>query len=257
MERTLQQDKDIAAVIIEPTGAHMGYYPVQPEFLHQLRDLTRRHGVLFIMDEVVTGFRVSAGGAQGRFGITPDLTTMAKILAGGLPGGAVGGRADILDMIAFRGDPEWDSRRRISHPGTFNANPLSAVAGSVCLEMLASQPINQQADAAAQRLKRGLNEVLSRMEVPGHAHGIASVINITWADCDCDRELCTMPHDQIKKANRPAIQQAFKRTMLNAGVDVMGGRGFLVSAVHTAKDIDDTLAAFEEAVTAMRREGIV
>ena len=77
----------------------------------------------------MTGFRVSPGGAQARYGVTPDLTTMAKILAGGLPGGAVAGRADIISLIEFRDDPDWNSRQRVLHPGTFNANPLSAAAG--------------------------------------------------------------------------------------------------------------------------------
>ena len=114
VEHALVQDGDVAAVILEPTGAHMGQLPLAPRFLEELREVTRRHGVLLIMDEVVTGFRVAPGGAQGRFGIDPDLTTMAKIVAGGLPGGALGGQAEIMDMIAFRDDPEWDCSRRIA-----------------------------------------------------------------------------------------------------------------------------------------------
>ena len=90
----------------------------------------------------------------------------------------MGGQADIIDMIAHRGDPEWDNTRRVYHPGTFNANPLSAVAGATCLEMVATQPINKQADAMAARLKAGLNEIFGKMEVAGHAHGIASMVHV-------------------------------------------------------------------------------
>ena len=91
--------------------------------------MTAQHGVVLIFDEVVTGFRASPGGAQVLYDVAPDLTTMAKIVAGALPGGAVGGKADIVDMIAHRGDPEWDNTHRVYHPGTFNGNPLSAVPG--------------------------------------------------------------------------------------------------------------------------------
>ena len=259
VERALSQDNDIAAVVLEPTGAHWGQLPIKlPHFLQELREVTNRYDVLLIFDEVVTGFRVSPGGAQERFGVTPDLTAMAKIVAGGLPGGVVGGKGEIVDMIAFRGDPEWDTRKRVSHPGTFNANPLSAVAGATCLELIASQPINQKADAMAARLKDGLNEVLGKLEVPGHSHGIASMIHVTLGkDCDCDREVCTMSHQQIKEAMRPDITQSLKCSMLNAGVDMMGGRGFLVSATHREQEIDLTVGAFEEAIRAMRAEGVV
>ena len=97
----LRAQPDIAAVFIEPTGASFGRIPVKPEFLRKLREVTAEHGVLLVFDEVITGFRVSRGGAQAHYGIKPDLTTMAKILAGGLPGGAVAGRCDVLDMLDF------------------------------------------------------------------------------------------------------------------------------------------------------------
>ncbi len=258
VEDTLSHDPDIAGLILEPTGAHYGQLPFDtPNYLKGLRELTSRHGVVLIFDEVVTGFRASPGGAQVLYGVRPDLTTMAKIVAGGLPGGAVGGRADIIDMIAHRGDPNWDNRHRISHPGTFNANPLSAAAGATCLEMIASQPINQLADAMAARLKAGLNEIFGKMEVPGHAHGVASMIHVVLADCDCDRETCAMPHGKIREAvGTPAVTE-LKRGLQNSGIDMMGRDSFLVSATHTEQEIDQTLEAFEGALAAVRAEGLV
>ena len=258
VEDALTRDSDIAALILEPTGAHYGQLPFDvPTYLKGLRELTTQHEVVLIFDEVVTGFRAAPGGAQERYGVAPDLTTMAKIVAGALPGGAVGGKGEIVDMIAFRGDPEWDNQRRVYHPGTFNANPLSAVAGATCLEIIASQPINQQADAMADRLKRGLNDIFGRMEVPGHAHGIASMIHVVLEDCDCDREICTMPHRQIKQATASPAVTAFKRGMLNQGVDIMGRDAFLVSATHTEGDIDLTLGAVERTLELVRGEGMV
>jgi len=258
VEEVLDRDSDIAGLILEPTGAHYGQLPFDtPNFLNGLREVTAGHGVVLIFDEVVTGFRASPGGAQVRYRITPDLTTMAKIVAGGVPGGAVGGKSEIVDMLAQRGDPEWDNRRRVYHPGTFNASPLSAVAGATCLEIIASQPINQRADAMARRLKLGLNEVLTRMEVSGHAHGIASMIHLVLADCDCDREVCNMSHADIKRAVASPAVTALKRGLQNRGVDIMGRDAFLVSATHTEPEIDQTLAAFEDTLAAVRGEGLI
>jgi len=140
VEKQLKKDKDIAAVILEPTGARGGALPLRPEFPAQLREVTERYGVLLIFDEVVTGFRVSPGGAQEKLNIKPDLTTLGKIVAGGFPGAAVGGKAEILDMTAFRNDPDWNGHSRVAHPGTYNANPMSAAIGSRCLELIASEP---------------------------------------------------------------------------------------------------------------------
>ncbi len=258
VEDTLARDSDIAAVITEPTGAHMGQYPLHvPEYLHQLREVTESFGVLMILDEVVTGFRLSSGGAQVRYGVKPDLTTMAKIVAGGLPGGVVGGRADVIDMISHRGDPEWDNTRRVAHPGTFNANPLSAVAGATCLEMLAREAVNERADAVADKLRRGLNDVMSKMEVTGVAHGVSSLIMVAFGVESHPEEVWKVPHETLHTSGKPGAAQGFKRAMLNAGVDIMGGRGFIVSASHDESDVDRTLAAFKRCLAAMRQDNLV
>ncbi len=127
---------DVAAVILEPTGASFGQAPLRPEFLHELRRLTERAGTLLIMDEVITGFRVSPGGAQVAFGVRPDLSSFAKIVAGGLPGAAVAGRADVLDRLDFAVAART-GQEKVQHPGTFNANPVSAAAGTAALGVIA------------------------------------------------------------------------------------------------------------------------
>ncbi|MBI4199032.1 MAG: aspartate aminotransferase family protein [Chloroflexi bacterium] len=258
LEHKLDQDQDIAAVILEPTGAHMGIWPVYPPFLQELREATRSRGVVLIFDEVVTGFRTSPGGAQGRYGVAPDLTTLAKILGGGLPGGAVVGKAEVLDMIQHRGDPQWDSAGRISHPGTFNANPLSAAAGTVALDLVATTNANAHAEAMARRLKEGVSRVMANHEVPGCANGVASMVHFTLGvPHDCTGEVCPLSHRQISEAMPPRRVAAMKRSLLNAGVDTMGGRTCIVSAAHQEKDIDFTIGAFEEALTAMRKDGLL
>ena len=162
-----------------------------------------------------------------------------------------------MDMIASHDDPAWDDHQRVAHPGTFNANPLSAVAGATCLEMIAGQPIVERADEMASKLKRGLNETFSKLEVPGHAHGMASLIHLTLKDCDCDREVCTISHREINESGSPAMNLTLKRAMINAGVDIMGRGSFIVSAVHQERDVDRTVAAFEDTLSAMRMEGLV
>src|SRR5215470_555758 len=125
-------DGDVAALIVEPTGGHFGSVPMPASFVRALRTETQRAGALLIFDEVVTGFRVAPGGAQQLLGVKPDLTTLAKILAGGLPGGAVVGREDVLAYLATR-----PGAQKIAHHGTFNANPLTAAAGVAMLAAVA------------------------------------------------------------------------------------------------------------------------
>ena len=177
--RILDEDDDIAAVIVEANGANGGIFPLQnPVFLEDVREITAKHDVVFILDEVITGFRLSRGGAQELWNIEPDLTTMAKIVAGGQPGGAVGGKAEIMEHMAYTGDNEWDGLHRVAQAGTYNAQPITAVAGIAMLETIANEPVNKRADAMGQRLKDGLNETLIKNEVTGHAHGISSIVQV-------------------------------------------------------------------------------
>jgi glutamate-1-semialdehyde 2,1-aminomutase len=257
VERALRENDDVAAVILEPTGAHMGAVPMLPEFLQQLREVTARHEVVLIFDEVVTGFRTSRGGAQAYFGIEPDVTTLAKILGGGLPGGAVTGKAAIIDMIEAReGDAEFNRYRRISHNGTFNANPLSAAAGIKCLELVGTSPVNETADARARQLKDGLNDLLMRMEVPGCCTGIASLMFLRLGvDHERDREYCVLTREQTAQANNPARDQQLNLALLNKGVQ--SGSRFILTAAHTEDDIDFTVDAFEGALSEVRELGLV
>jgi len=250
---------EFAAVILEPTGASWGTFPLRVDFLKGLRDLTSRHNTVLIFDEVVTGFRVSTGGVQGRYGVTPDLTTLAKILAGGLPGGAVAGKTDILSMLEFREDPAWNAGHRVAHPGTFNANPLSAAAGSTMLAQVVTGNPHQHADTLNERLVNDLNYVLQRMGTPGRVYGLASYFHIVLGkDCPVERDGIEWPADGPPPPRMPsALTAVLKRGMLNHGVDLMGGNGGFTSGVHTQKDVAETVEAFEDTVGEMRVEGIV
>jgi glutamate-1-semialdehyde 2,1-aminomutase len=201
---------------------------------------------------------VAPGGTQARYAVTPDLTTLAKILAGGLPGGAVAGKTDIVSMIEFREDSAWNSQQRIQHPGTFNANPLSAAAGSTMLGMVRGGEHHRHADALNERLIGELNAVLERAKAPGAVFGLASYFHITLGQ-DVPR-----PADGIEWAGDGApprtasqITSALRRGMLNRGVDLMGGSGGFTSGVHRDADIDRTVEAFEVTVGEMQAEGVL
>ena len=254
VENLLNTSDDIAAVILEPTGGHWGQFPLQnPEFLQKLRSVTSDNNVLLIMDEVICGFRISQGGAQQRFNIDPDITTMAKIVAGGLPGGAVAGKAEIMGIIGSD-NPDL----RMAHPGTYNANPVSAAAGIAMLETIIADNVNQKADDAATLLKQGLREALIKTEVTGHVHGIASIVHVALGiECDCPGEICTKSHQSLADATSGATSQMLKLAMLNEGVDMMGGIGFITSSAHQKEDIDRTVKAFENAVQSLREDQII
>ena len=259
VDRILSEDDDVAAVIVESNGAHYGTFPLMnPDFLQDIREITDRHGVIFIMDEVITGFRLSPGGAQVRWGLEPDLTTMAKIVAGGQPGAAVGGRGDIMEFMAFRDDPEWDTVHRVPQGGTFNAQPVTAAAGVATLEAIAGGGVNARADAMANRLKEGLNDAFIQNEITGHAHGIASIVHVNLgAECGCDRDLCDMSYQDIYSTMPQEKTRAVRRAMLVNGVDMMGGRAFLLSSSHDEDVVDQTLAAFSQSLKDLREEGVL
>lgn len=262
LERALAEDRDIAAVIIEPTGASWGTLPLVKGFLGQLREVTQRYEVLLIFDEVVTGFRLSPGGAQKLYGVEPDLTCLAKILGGGLPGGAVATRRDILALMEFTLDMEWNLSRRVFHPGTFNANPLSAAAGSAMLSHIADGRPQAHADAMTQRLVAAMNKALQRREIAGCVYGLSSMFHIVLGeDCPRPRDGIEWPWDAANGASPPRtrldIALALKRGCLNNGVDLMGFSGGLVSAVHQPADIDFTIEAFDRTLAQMQEDGIL
>ena len=250
--------EEYAAVILEPTGYSWGTCPLDPSVPRELRDLTDRHGTLLIFDEVVTGFRMSRGGAQERIGVRPDLTTLAKILAGGLPGGAVVGRADLLDQISFDA-----GGGRVAHPGTFNANPLSAVAGERALRAVAEEDPNSIANERAAQLARGLNHTLVESEAPGCAWADASLVHIILGqDIERPDDGVTWDWDQHGGAQSTLptttseVLWPFRRALLNKGVDLMG-MGAIVSCVHTEADIDSTIDSFGAALSDLRRDEIL
>lgn len=243
---TLANDPEIAAVIVEPSGAQAGQVPLPEGFLQGLRALTAARGVVLILDEVITGFRWAPGGAQQAYGVRADLVTMAKILAGGLPGGAVAGRRDLLRDLGA----DSSSGRRIRHPGTFNANPLSAAAGIACLDMIRDGAAQARCDAMAATLREGLNACLARRGVSGVAHGQASRFVLAFDPRlvpGDPRSLRNVPVDDLRTQRQTSVAGSLTLALLLNGVHAMGLGGF-VSTAHTSEDIGRTVAALDRAL---------
>ncbi len=258
--KRLGEDDDIACVLIEPTGAGFGSIPCPEAFVHQLREVTARHNIILLFDEVVTGFRVSPGGAQAHYGITPDLTSLAKILAGGLPGGALCGRADIMDLISIKRENETKSGQKMPHPGTFNANPLSASSGIATLKIAATGEPQREAARTADRLIAGLNEIIDRYELDWAVYGEFSGFHIKIAHGQKIKAADFKPLDadlmSLKSSERPDLVQNVRCGMFLNGVDMSMGTA-LTMAAHTDKDIDVTLAAFETTLGRMKSEKLI
>jgi glutamate-1-semialdehyde 2,1-aminomutase len=256
VEQALTGDPRIGCVILEATGGHFGEVPIRGGFLRELRTLTQRFGRLLIFDEVISGFRVHPGGAQGYYGVTPDLTTLAKILAGGLPGGCVAGHADILAGLEF-----GSGKPKMKHPGTFNANPLSAAAGIATLRLVATGEPCRHANDMGRLLRQRLNTLFGDREVDWVAYGDFSGFKL-------------LPHYEgpppttddfipyggdVQQLYRPAnvpLVHAFRRSMLLHGVDLPGLAG-MTTAAHTEDDIDRMVAAVSGTLGLLKGEGLL
>jgi len=227
-------DGAVAAMFIEASGAHYGKEQLSPQYVRDAAALCREHGTLFVVDEVVTGFRVSPGGIQATIGVRPDLSTFGKIMAGGLPGGAVGGRHDVMELLrlSLTADATPSGPPHITHPGTFNANPLTASAGIATLRLVADGSAQRTADAYAMRLESVLREGLSAAGVPGRVWRLSSMVH-----CELDD---------------PARQARLSTAMRDEGVDLLRTSAFC-SVAHGDAELEWTRAAFDRALQGLRR----
>jgi glutamate-1-semialdehyde 2,1-aminomutase len=250
MEAALQ-DVRIGTVIIEASGANYGCVPLPTDTLRDLHDVARKAGVVLIFDEIITGFRWSPGGRQACDDIQPDLTTLAKVATGGMPGGAVCGRADIMELM--NNTTERDGfAPAVSHKGTFNGSPLVAAVACAAMPLLATGEAQAQADAMAERMRKGMNAAMVRAGVTGLAYGDSSIFHIHFGANTLDgltpAQIRGLPKAQVK---------AYRDGMLARGVDMMAYTSGLTSAAHTPALIDEAIDAFREVLTDMIRNGVL
>ena len=229
---------EIAAVFVEPVGGNMGVLPPREGFLEGLRELTRDHGALLVFDEVMTGFRVAWGGAQVRFGIEPDLTTLGKVIGGGLPIAAYGGRRDLMERVAPAGD--------VYQAGTLSGNPLAVAAGFAALSYLRDHPETYDLlEKISAKLETGLAEVARRHGVPLRTQRVGSMLGIFFADPDTPIE----NGDDVEATDRALFKKIF-HVMLREGVHLPPSayEAFFLSTAHGDAEIDATIQAFDTAL---------
>ena len=223
----------IASVIFEPVVGNMGVVLAGREFLDALRSLTRRHGALLICDEVMTGFRVAYGGAQERLGIDPDLTTLGKIIGGGLPVGAYGGRAEIMDHVLPAGN--------VFQAGTLSGNPLATAAGCATLRALRDDPPYERLEQLSARLEAGLREAMEAAGLPHQMARVGSMMTLFF------NQESVRDWDSASRCDTARFARYFWG-MLERGIYLPCSQfeALFVSAAHSEADVDATIAAARE-----------
>lgn len=257
LEKVLSEG-DVAMLMVEAAGAFSGVTGIASDFYQTMRDLTKKYDTLLHFDEIVTGFRFSPGGVQATKGIKPDLTSLGKILTGGMPGaGAIVGRANVMEMLLFK-DDSWNRFKRVSHTGTFNGNPLCAAAGIATLKIVSSGEPQKRASELAQMLRQRLQTAIIDRGVTGCVYGDSSTYHIYLGHCDlrenCDRSVCL-----FEEKERPlplGRLLAMNATLNGVHLTNRGYDGF-VSAVHTESDIEMTIQAFGKSIDALIEEGLL
>ena len=256
VEDWLASRDDIAAVLLEPTGATFGQIPTNAETLRRLRELTSLHSVLLIFDEVVSGFRCAPGGAQQFYGVIPDLTTLAKILAGGFPGAALAGRADVLGVLDYRVEDEALQLPLVVHHGTYNAGPVSAAAGIATLKEIQHSRALDRANRTAAAIRDGINEAMRQRGLPWCAYGRFSDFHLYRGDASPEDIYAGKIFWRALKGGIPLeLVIKIRAGLLLHGVDVASWPGGFTSAAHTDEDAARTVAAFESTFDMLAAEG--
>ncbi len=229
----------VAAIIVEPIACNVGLIPPQPGFLDGLRSLCDRYGALLIFDEVITGFRVGLGGAQALYNIRPDLTTLGKIIGGGLPVGAYGGRRDLMEKVAPLGP--------VYQAGTLSGNPLAMAAGLATLRAVAAPGFYERLHGVAERLVLGITTLLSRHGRPARAERIGSIFHLWFK---AGQSTPPRNYEDMRGAD-PERFARFFTALIDRGVVIAPSAyevGF-VSAAHSQDHIAQTLEAMEHALS--------
>lgn len=232
--------KEIAAVIVEPVAGNMNCVPPLPGYLQKLRDITKAHGALLIFDEVMTGFRVALGGAQQLYGIKPDLTTLGKVIGGGLPVGAFGGRKDIMEMLAPLGP--------VYQAGTLSGNPLAVTAGLVVLEEISTNGFFDKLTVSTKVLLQGLQSIADRKKIPFTTTQVGGMFG-----CYFNTHAQISTFAQVMTSDVARFKQYF-HAMLDRGIYLAPSAfeaGF-VSSAHGEAEIQHTLAAAEQAFASLQ-----
>ncbi len=256
LEKELSK-REYAVLFTEAGGASMGgKVPLEPGFTRAIDDLTKRYGTIWVLDEVVTGFRESPGGWQEIIGIKPDLTTLGKCVGGGLGAGALIGRADIFEAF----NPELPPGNRATHSGTWNANPLTASAGLAACKLYRNGEPQKKAAEIAAYFRSKANIMLKEQGISGFLYG-RSIVHLYFGPFDYEPVDNTLPPTKdVSKLLNPEMEPVYTRMLLHLlqnGVSNMAGTIFIFSSKHDREDVDLTLQAFSKSLAAMLKEGVL
>ena len=247
----LKNDTGIGTIFVEASGANYGSVPMPAGFLQGIRDLADELDKVLIFDEVITGFRWSPGGRQALDGVTPDITTLAKVVTGGLPGGAICGRRDIMDLLD-PGKPRDGLAPPVSHKGTFNAAPLVAAGAIAAMKLLFTGDVQRQADAMAARLRDGLNACFARRSMAAVAYGDSSTCHLYFGG----KSIEGLSAAQIRNVP-PELVNSLRSGLLAGGVDFMSFTSCVTSCAHTPDLIDEALGIFDDVLGKMTVDGVI
>ena len=233
--------KEIAAIIVEPVAANMGVIPPRSGFLEGLRELTVRQGTLLIFDEVITGFRMAYGGAQEVYGIKPDLTCLGKVIGGGLPVGAFGGRREIMEQLAPLGE--------IYQAGTLSGNPLTMTAGIETLKLLQAPGFYGRLEERGQKLAEGIKEQAKKVGIEARVNHAGSMLTVFFTESE-------VVNYATAKTSVVARYARFFMKMLDAGIHLAPSQfeAAFLSSEHQDEDIERTIAAARESLRAAKEE---
>jgi len=247
--------KEYAILMTEGGGAHMGgQVPWDADFVRGLPGLTQKYGTVWLIDEVVTGFRDSPRGWQGTIGVTPDITTLGKCVTGGLTGGAVVGRSDIFDVLKPKAPPQPSHRRS----GTWNANPLTAAAGVAACKLYRDGKVQKKVNQLGAYLREKGNSVLKERRINGRLYG-RSIVHFYLGPIDYEPSDDRLPptRDVRKLIGAAPTKARLCLHLLHRGVATLGARMFILSTAHTEADIEHTVKVFGNSLDAMIAEGMV
>ena len=240
LEKAVDQNRgEVAAVIIEPVVGNAGVVLPNDGYLQAVRKITREEGIILIFDEVITGFRLALGGAQEYYGVVPDMTTLGKIMGGGFPIGAFGGKKEIMELISPLG--------KIYEASTFSGNPVSVIAGLTALNILIKNEdtLYRQLEQRAGKIREGLFDIVKDTKVPAQINGIASMFQIFFTDQPVIDYVTAKSSDKAKFMR-------YQRELMKRGVFVPPSQfeTCFISTAHTNEDVTETLEAMDSAIRA-------
>jgi len=247
--------RQFAAVLTEAGGAHMaGQVPWQPDFIRALGPMAGEHGTVWLLDEVVTGFRDGPGGWAGLMGLKPDLTSLGKCVAGGMPAGALTGRAEVMGMLT----PGFPPARWIRHSGTWNAMPIVCAAGVAACRLLKDGSVQRRVNETGAYMRRAGNEALRKCRYNWRLYG-RSIIHVYFGPVDFEVDTAGNPPTMDSRKLLAGSEEKHKLGMylLQYGIHSQQGRMFILSAAHTEEDIDRTVQALVRAIGDAMAEGAI